>query len=120
MDTLIAMINDLMWGAVLIYLLIGVGIFFTFRLGFIQIRHFGHMFSVLRNSRKSDSAGISSFQALCTSLAARVGPGNLAGVGGDNQWYHIVSWRPVWGRAIWPEWPSPSIWVALAPSSGCG
>ncbi len=32
MDTLIAMINDLMWGAVLIYLLIGVGIFFTFRL----------------------------------------------------------------------------------------
>ncbi|MCP3289179.1 alanine:cation symporter family protein, partial [Aeromonas hydrophila] len=80
MDTLIAMINDLMWGAVLIYLLIGVGIFFTFRLGFIQIRHFGHMFSVLRNSRKSDNAGISSFQALCTSLAARVGTGNLAGV----------------------------------------
>lgn len=80
MDTLIAMINDLMWGAVLIYLLIGVGIFFTFRLGFIQIRHFGHMFSVLRNSRKSDKAGISSFQALCTSLAARVGTGNLAGV----------------------------------------
>ena len=80
MDTLIAMINDLMWGAVLIYLLIGVGIFFTFRLGFIQFRHFGHMFSVLRNSRKSDKAGISSFQALCTSLAARVGTGNLAGV----------------------------------------
>jgi len=80
MDTLIAMINDLMWGAVLIYLLIGVGLFFTFRLGFIQVRHFGHMFSVLRNSRKSDSAGISSFQALCTSLAARVGTGNLAGV----------------------------------------
>ena len=61
MDTLIAMLNDLMWGAVLIYLLIGVGIFFTFRLGFIQIRHFGHMFSVLKNSRKSDNAGISSF-----------------------------------------------------------
>lgn len=80
MDTLIAMLNDLMWGAVLIYLLIGVGIFFTFRLGFIQIRHFGHMFSVLKNSRKSDNAGISSFQALCTSLAARVGTGNLAGV----------------------------------------
>ena len=38
------------------------------------------MFSVLRNSRKADSAGISSFQALCTSLAARVGTGNMAGV----------------------------------------
>ncbi|PSJ45966.1 alanine/glycine:cation symporter family protein [Zobellella taiwanensis] len=80
MDTIIAFINDLLWGTVLIYLLLGVGVFFTLRLGFIQFRHFGHMFSVLRNSRKSDAAGISSFQALCTSLAARVGTGNLAGV----------------------------------------
>lgn len=80
MDTLIALLNDLLWGAILIYLLIGVGIFFTIRTGFIQIRHFGHMFSVLKSSRNADSAGISSFQALCTSLAARVGTGNLAGV----------------------------------------
>ena len=72
--------NGLVWGKVLIYLLIGVGIYFTIRLRFIQLRHFGHMFSVLKNSRKADSAGISSFQALCTSLAARVGTGNLAGV----------------------------------------
>lgn len=73
-------LNGLIWGSVLIYLLIGVGIYFTVRLGFIQIRHFGHMFSVLKKSRQADSAGISSFQALCTSLAARVGTGNLAGV----------------------------------------
>nr|WP_202601641.1 MULTISPECIES: sodium:alanine symporter family protein [Vibrio] len=72
--------NDLLWGSILVYLLVGVGIYFTIRLGFIQFRHFGHMFSVLRNSRKADSAGISSFQALCTSLAARVGTGNMAGV----------------------------------------
>ena len=72
--------NDLLWGSILVYLLVGVGIYFTVRLGFIQFRHFGHMFSVLRNSRKADSAGISSFQALCTSLAARVGTGNMAGV----------------------------------------
>ncbi|MGP7733111.1 alanine/glycine:cation symporter family protein [Oceanimonas smirnovii] len=80
MDSVIAFINNLLWGSVLIYLLLGVGVFFTFRLGFIQFRHFGHMFSVLKNSRKADAAGISSFQALCTSLAARVGTGNLAGV----------------------------------------
>ncbi|WP_375055443.1 alanine/glycine:cation symporter family protein [Zobellella sp. DQSA1] len=80
MDTIIGFINDLLWGTVLIYLLLGVGVFFTLRLSFIQFRHFGHMFSVLKNSRKSDAAGISSFQALCTSLAARVGTGNLAGV----------------------------------------
>ena len=77
---LISYMNDLLWGSVLVYLLVGVGIYFTFRLGFIQFRHFGHMFSVLKNSRKADKAGISSFQALCTSLAARVGTGNMAGV----------------------------------------
>jgi len=77
---LINLMNDLLWGSILVYLLVGVGIYFTLRLGFIQFRHFGHMFSVLKNSRKADSAGISSFQALCTSLAARVGTGNMAGV----------------------------------------
>ncbi|PML43995.1 sodium:alanine symporter [Vibrio tasmaniensis] len=80
MTDLINLMNDLLWGSILVYLLVGVGIYFTVRLGFIQFRHFGHMFSVLRNSRKADSAGISSFQALCTSLAARVGTGNMAGV----------------------------------------
>ncbi len=80
MTDLINLMNDLLWGSILVYLLVGVGIYFTFRLGFIQFRHFGHMFSVLKNSRKSDNAGISSFQALCTSLAARVGTGNMAGV----------------------------------------
>jgi AGCS family alanine or glycine:cation symporter len=65
---------------VLIYLLLGTGVYFTLRTRFIQIRHFSHMFSVLKNSNKSDSAGISSFQALCTTLAARVGTGNLTGV----------------------------------------
>ncbi|MDK2682062.1 sodium:alanine symporter family protein [Vibrio vulnificus] len=80
MTDLINLMNDLLWGSILVYLLVGVGIYFTVRLGFIQFRHFGHMFSVLKNSRKSDNAGISSFQALCTSLAARVGTGNMAGV----------------------------------------
>ena len=73
-------INDLLWGSVLIYLLIGIGLYFTYRLNFIQFRYFKHMFAVMRNSRKSDASGISSFQALCTTLAARVGSGNMAGV----------------------------------------
>ncbi|MBA5762280.1 sodium:alanine symporter family protein [Vibrio sp. 404] len=80
MTDLINLMNDLLWGSILVYLLVGVGVYFTIRLGFIQFRHFGHMFSVLKNSRKADKAGISSFQALCTSLAARVGTGNMAGV----------------------------------------
>ncbi|WP_311750231.1 sodium:alanine symporter family protein [Proteus columbae] len=80
MTGLINFANNILWGYVLIYLLLGVGIYFTIRTGFIQIRHFRHMFSILKNSHKSDKSGISSFQALCTSLAARVGTGNLTGV----------------------------------------
>lgn len=80
MTEAINFINGLLWGSVLVYLLIGTGLYFTFKLGFIQFRHFTHMFSVLTGSRKSSNEGVSSFQALCTSLAARVGTGNLAGV----------------------------------------
>lgn len=82
LDQAIALINDILWGKwqVLIYLLVAAGLWFTFKLGAIQIRHFGHMFSLIRNSTQSGKEGISSFQALCTSLSARVGTGNLAGV----------------------------------------
>ena len=73
-------VNGVLWGQILVYLLIGTGVYFTVRLGFIQFRHFLHTFTVMRSSRKSDNEGISSFQALSTSLAARVGTGNLAGV----------------------------------------
>lgn len=73
-------LTNFIWGYLLIYLLLGAGLYFTIRSGFIQIRHFRHMFGVLKNSKQTDSAGISSFQALCTSLAARVGTGNLTGV----------------------------------------
>ncbi|WP_339486098.1 alanine/glycine:cation symporter family protein [Pseudomonas sp. EL_65y_Pfl2_R95] len=73
-------LNGLIWGKILIWLLVGSGLYFTVRLGAIQFRQFGHIFSVLKGSRQSDDAGISSFQALCTSLAARVGTGNIAGV----------------------------------------
>ena len=73
-------INGYLWGSILIYLLTGCGIWFTWRLKFLQITRFTHMFTLLKLSRKADSQGISSFQALCTSLAARVGTGNLMGV----------------------------------------
>ena len=74
------LLNGLLWGNILIWLLVGTGVYFTLRLGAIQLRHFGHIFNVLRGSRHADASGISSFQALCTSLAARVGTGNIAGV----------------------------------------
>jgi alanine or glycine:cation symporter, AGCS family len=81
-NDIVAAINNVLWGngQVLIYMLIAAGLWFSFRLGFVQLRHFGHMFSIMKGSTKSDKAGISSFGALCTSLSARVGTGNLAGV----------------------------------------
>ena len=77
---LVNTINGYLWGSVLIYLLTACGIWFSWRLKFIQIRHFTHMFTLLKSSRKESKQGISSFQALCTTLAARVGTGNLMGV----------------------------------------
>lgn len=65
---------------VLIIVLLFASIYFSLRLGFIQIRHFRHMFSALHNSREKDQEGISSYQAFCTSMAARVGTGNVAGI----------------------------------------
>ena len=73
-------LNGVLWGWLLIWLLVGAGLYFTVRLGAIQFIHFSHAFGVLRGSRQADCSGISSFQALCTSLAARVGTGNIAGV----------------------------------------
>ncbi|BBX66492.1 sodium:alanine symporter [Mycobacterium saskatchewanense] len=64
---------------VLIYLLIGAGLYFTVRTRFIQVRYFGRMLRQVRKSHRQDG-GISSFQAFCVGLASRVGTGNIAGV----------------------------------------
>ena len=80
MTAIIDFLNSILWGYVLVYGLLAVGIFFTLRLGFLQFVNFGEMIRAIRGSRASDRNGISPFQALCTSLASRVGTGNLAGV----------------------------------------
>ncbi len=78
--SLIPTLNSLLWNSVLVYLLLFAGLWFIVKLRFIQFRHFTHMFSLLKNDKSDDKTGITSFQALMTSLAARVGTGNLAGV----------------------------------------
>ena len=80
MTAIVDSLNSILWGYVLVYGLLGVGVFFTIRLGFLQFLNFGEMIRAIRGSRDSDVHGISPFQALCTSLASRVGTGNLAGV----------------------------------------
>ncbi len=76
---LIGPLSNALNGHVLVYLLLGVGIYFTVRTRFIQIRYFGRMVRQLRRSHRQDG-GISSFQAFCVGLASRVGTGNIAGV----------------------------------------
>ena len=80
MTAIIGFLNTIFWGYILIYGLLAVGLFFTVRLGFLQFRHFPEFIRSVLRSPEQDSGGITPFQALCTSLASRVGTGNLAGV----------------------------------------
>jgi len=66
--------NKVLYTYIFIYLLIGAGIYFTVRTRFVQVRYFGRMLRQLRRSRRRDG-GVSSFQAFCVGLAARVGTG---------------------------------------------
>ena len=76
---LIDPVSKVLYTYVLIYLLVAVGIYFTIRTRFIQIRYFGRMLRQVLHSRENGD-GISSFQAFCIGLASRVGTGNIAGV----------------------------------------
>ncbi len=80
MDTIIDFLNTVFWGYILIYGLLAVGVYFTIRLKLVQIFHFPEMIRAVRGSGEADKGGITPFQALCTSLASRVGTGNIAGV----------------------------------------
>jgi len=84
MNSFITSVNDFLWAYVLIWLLIGCGLWFTFRSKGVQFRMFGEMIRLLgESSGKGGKAGgkhISSFQAFAVSVATRVGTGNLAGV----------------------------------------
>lgn len=76
----IGFLNNIFWGYILIYGLLAVGVYFTLRLRFLQILHFGEMWRCVLGRGDVDRQGISPFQALMVSLASRVGTGNIAGV----------------------------------------
>ena len=79
-DSVVNFLNDILWGYVLIYGLLAVGVYFTLRLGFVQFRHFPEMIRCTLGRGDPDADGISPLQALSVSLASRVGTGNIAGV----------------------------------------
>ena len=63
----------------LVYILIGIGLFFTFKLKFVQFRYFFEMFRIV-GQKEEKGKGVSSLQAFFISAASRVGTGNLTGV----------------------------------------
>ena len=78
---LVGQINHLLWGAPLIALLLGTGIYLTLGLALMPIRRLGYGFRMLWQGRHSSEAGqISPFNALMTALSSTIGTGNIAGV----------------------------------------
>ncbi len=79
-------INSYLSDYVLIILLLGLGLWFTFSTGFVQIRYFkegmSRSFGSLNLHGGSQHGGMSSFQALATAIAAQVGTGNIVGASG--------------------------------------
>ena len=81
LPTLVNAINGPLWDY-LVYLLLGVGLFYTLSTFFVQIRLFPRSIKEMLSGRQSgsDPHGITPFQAFVTGLASRVGVGNIAGV----------------------------------------
>ncbi len=84
MTKTLSILNEALWGAPALVLILGVGLYLTIRLGTVQItmlpRALKALAAKLRPGKQTE--GTSSFQALCTALAATVGTGNLIGVAG--------------------------------------
>ena len=86
-ETVNGAINDFVWGVPCLVLLIGTGLYYTIRLGFMQFRHPVFLFkeTIVKAFKKKDDANkapgeLTSFQAAMTSVGAIVGSGNIAGV----------------------------------------
>ncbi len=79
MEQIIQTVNDLIWSNALIILCIGVGLYFTIRTKFLQVRLIRDMIGQLFTENSNDK-GVSPFQAFSIAIAGRVGTGNIAGV----------------------------------------
>ncbi len=85
-----SLINSIVWGPFMLCVLLGIGVFYTFKLKFFQIRYFkswwnATFMSIFKsgNSEKNKKSGrLSPFQAMATALAGAIGTGNIVGVAG--------------------------------------
>lgn len=83
---IVSSINQYLSNYILVFLLLSVGIWYSIKTRFIQIRCFGEgmkkVFGNLSLNGKKHEQGMSSFQALATAIAAQVGTGNIVGASG--------------------------------------
>ena len=79
LNWLVGPANDILWTYVLIGFLLIIGVYFTIRTKFVQIRLFKEMFRLIFEKKQSND-GVSPFQAFTISAASRVGTGNVTGV----------------------------------------
>lgn len=86
LEEIIAEVNNIVWGPVMLTLLICTGLFLTFRTGFLQFGKFGYMLknTILgvfsKNQHQKDNSGVSPFQAVATAMAGTIGTGSIAGL----------------------------------------
>ncbi|OXX69801.1 sodium:alanine symporter family protein [Vibrio sp. V19_P1S1T109] len=82
LQSILESIDNFVWGPPLLILLVGTGIYFTFRLGLIQFRHLPTALKMVFSKDKDagKQGDVSSFAALCTALSATIGTGNIVGV----------------------------------------
>lgn len=86
LENIIGWGNTIVWSYALVYMLLGLGLYFTFKTKFVQFRFIKEMITLLSEKAVGSVSGkelgdqVSSFQAFCVTIASRVGTGNLAGV----------------------------------------
>lgn len=85
-ETINSAVNNFIWGVPAMICIIGVGLYLSLRLRFIQLRKFPYAMKVtigrMFRKRTASDGSMTPFQAVCTALAATVGTGNIAGVAG--------------------------------------
>lgn len=89
--------NGFFWGIGMLIIIVGGGLYLSIRLGFFQFVHFKDMWKRIIDKQDSDS-GISTFASFCTTMAMRIGTGNVAGV----------------AVAIYTGGPGAMFWMTLA------
>ena len=86
LENAIGTVNGYLADWILVILLVGVGVFFTIKTRFVQVRCFGQglkkVFGGMKLRGKKEKSGMSSFQAVATAIAAQVGTGNIVGACG--------------------------------------